>query len=300
VIVHPDNPLTTLDRGALHDVFTGKVTDWAQLGGTPGPIAIYARDDKSGTYDTFKHLVLAKDPLVAGARRLADSNALADAVAGDPQAIGFIGLAYIRQARALAIGDRGAAPMLPTSFTITTEGYLLARRLYAYTTPRPRTPLVTELVGFAMSPAGQDVVAQAGFVDLTIGLIDPPPCDARCPRRYAGLVRGAQRLSLDFRFRPGSDVLDSRGARDLDRVVQFLRGQPGARLALFGFSDSSGAPAANQQLSQQRAAAVASALETRGVHPALVEGYGAARPVAANSDDAGRERNRRVEIWRVR
>ncbi len=42
---------------------------------------------------------------------------------------------------------------------------------------------------------------------------------------------------------------------------------------------------------------VARELETRGVHPALVEGYGAARPVAANTDDGGRERNRRVEIW---
>ncbi len=242
VIVHPDNPLTSLDRTALHDVFTGAITDWRQLGGAPGPIAILARDDKSGTYDTFKHLVLGKQPLVASARRFADSNALADAVAGDPQAIGFIGLAYIRSARALAVGDRGAPPMLPTSFTITTEGYLLARRLFAYTTPRPRTPLATELVGFALSPAGQGVVARTGFVDLSVGLIDPPPCDARCPRRYATLVREAKRLSLDFRFRRGSDVLDSRGARDLDRVIQFLHGHPGARLSLFGFSDSSARP----------------------------------------------------------
>jgi phosphate transport system substrate-binding protein len=297
VIVHPDNPIATLDRAALHDVFAGAITDWAALGGAPGPIAVLARDDRSGTFDTFKHLVLGATPLAPAAGRFADSAALADAVAGDPRAIGFVGLAYVRGARAVAIGDAGAAPLLPTSVTVGTEAYLLARRLFAYSAPRPATPLAAELLAFALSPAGQEVVARAGFVDLAVALVDAAPCDASCPRDYAAQIAGARRLSLDFRFRRGEDALDSRGIRDLDRVVQLLHDHPDARVRLFGFSDSSGGRDANRRLAQARADAVARALAVRGVRAAVVRGLGAARPVADNRDAAGRERNRRVEIW---
>ena len=296
VIVHPNNPLAALDRSQLHDIFTGKLADWGQLGGA-GPIHVLARDNNSGTFDTFKSLVLAGDPLLPGAERFADSSVLSDRVASDPAAIGFIGLAYVRSARALAVGDAAAAPKLPTSFTVTTEGYMLSRRLYLYTPPTPRTPLATELVSFALSPQGQTVVRDAGFIDLSVALRDGDPCDARCPRAYAALIAHAQRLSLDFRFRTGSEDIDSRATRDLDRVVQFLRGYPAARLLLLGFSDAAGAPSANLRLSQHRAATIARELELRGVHAVRVEGIGAAMPVASNATEADRQRNRRVEVW---
>jgi phosphate transport system substrate-binding protein len=297
VIVHPNNRLRTLDRTALHDVFTGKITDWSALGGTPGPIAIYARDDKSGTYDTFKHLVLGGDPLAATARRLTASDQLADQVATDPAAIGFIGLAYIRSAKALAVADTGIAAMMATSFTVTTEDYLLSRRLYFYTLPSPRTALVAELVSYAMSAQGQHIVRDAGFVDLTVALRDSEPCTARCPPSYASATAAAKRVSLDFRFREGSDAIDSRATRDLDRLTQTMRSYPGARLLLFGFSDGSGDPATNLELSRQRAHTIAAELASRGITAATVEGLGAVLPVASNANPAGRDRNRRVEVW---
>jgi phosphate transport system substrate-binding protein len=287
VIVHPNNPLRELDRAALRDIFTGKIASWAQLGGAPGPITIYARDANSGTYDTFKHLVLADGNLPAGAKRFDRSDALADGVASDPSAIGFIGLAYIRSAKALALREPGLQAMLPTSFTVTTEDYMLSRRLYFYTTPRPRTALVTELVSFALSPQGQNVVRDAGFVDLDLVARDGTPCNARCPKRYAELTAHAKRVSLDFRFRAGSDEIDSRATRDLDRLVQLLRREPNARLELLGFSDES------VKLSRDRAEMVAHELAARGVAVGVVDGFGAAMPVASASDD----RNRRVEVW---
>jgi phosphate transport system substrate-binding protein len=297
VIVHPNNKLTTLDRGQLHDVFTGKVADWSELGAAPGPITILARDDKSGTFDTFKNLVLGSDKLAAAAQRFAESDVLADKVASTPSAIGFIGLAYVRSAKAVSVGDSGAAPKLPTSFTVTTEEYMLSRRLYLYTTPTPRTPLATELVSFVLSAQGQAVVRETNFIDLSVALRDGDPCDARCPRDYAAMTARAQRISLDFRFRSGADEVDSRASRDLDRVVQFLRGYPNAKLLLLGFSDSAGIPIANVKLSQHRAATIARELETRGIHPAIVDGFGAAMPVASNATEADRQRNRRVEAW---
>jgi phosphate transport system substrate-binding protein len=297
VIVHPDNPVRGLTRDQLHDVFTGKIADWSGVGGRPGPIAIHARDDRSGTYDTFKHLVLGGDPLASSAKRLAASDALADAVATDPAAIGFIGLAYVRSARALAVGDAGAPSMLPTSFTVTTEDYMLSRRLYFYTTPKPTTPLVAELVAFTLSAQGQSVVRENGFVDLAIALRDATPCGSRCPPRYASATAQAKRVSLDFRFRTGSDELDSRATRDLDRLVQMLREHPSGKLILLGFSDASGDTATNNKLSSARAQTLARELAARGVTPAVVEGFGGALPVASNQTEPGRERNRRVEVW---
>jgi phosphate transport system substrate-binding protein len=297
VIVHPNNKLVTLDRAQLHDIFTGKVTNWQQIGGAPGPITVLARDNKSGTYDTFKSLVLGSDALIGSARRFAESDVLADTVASDPSAVGFIGLAYVRSAKALQVGDAGAAPKLPTSFTVTTEEYMLSRRLFMYSTPQPRTPLVTELVSYVLSPQGQTVVRDTNFIDLSVALRDGDPCDLRCPRTYAQLVSRAQRISLDFRFRTGSDDVDSRAHRDLDRVVQFLRGYPNAKLMLLGFSDSAGVPLANVRLSQMRANTIARELEVRGIRAALVDGFGAAMPVASNTTEADRQRNRRVEAW---
>jgi phosphate transport system substrate-binding protein len=297
VIVHPNNPLRALDRDALRAVFTGQITNWGAIGGAPGPITVLARDAHSGTFDTFKHLVLGKVELAAGARRFEQSDGLADQVASDPAAIGFVGLAYVRSAKALAVGEPGAPAMLPTSFTVTTEGYMLSRRLYLYTAPRPRSPLIADFVSFALSAAGQEAVRTAGFVDLELVVSDPPPCDERCPARYAALVRGAHRLSLDLRFRHGSDRTDSRATRDLDRLVHFLQRHPGNQVLLLGFSDSSGDPAQNVRLSRERARVIATELAARGVRAAAVDGFGAARPVSGNRTESDRERNRRVEVW---
>jgi phosphate transport system substrate-binding protein len=297
VIVHRNNPLRTLDRATLRAVFTGEITDWAQLGAPAGPIHVLARDHNSGTFDTFKALVLGKAELRAGTPRYEDSVALADAVAADPDAIGFIGLPYIRATKALAIGDAGAPAMLPTSFTITTEGYLLARRLYLYVPAQSRSPLATDLVSFALSAAGQDVVREVGFVDLDVVAGEGIVCDARCPKRYAELVARGHRLSVDFRFRYGRDEPDSRATRDLDRLVGYLARHPGSQVMLLGFSDSSGDAAYNVKLSQSRATSIARELATRGVHAAAVDGFGAAMPVSANATEPDRERNRRVEVW---
>jgi phosphate transport system substrate-binding protein len=299
VIVHPNNPLRALDRKALRDVFTGAITDWSELGGPAGRIEVIARDERSGTFETFRQLVLGKDALRAGARRFADSEALSDAVARSPQAIGFVGLAYVRSARALAVSEPGATPMLPTPFTVATEAYLLSRRLYFYLPARSSSPLASELVAFALSPRGQTAVGKAQFVDLSLTLRDQA-CDLRCPRAYAAVVSGAQRVSVDLRFLSGSNQPDSRAVRDLDRLVALAHDHPGSRLILVGFSDSLGSVRTNARISLERAQAIERELVTRGLQPQAVRGFGAALPVASNSTESGRERNRRVEVWLAR
>jgi phosphate transport system substrate-binding protein len=301
VIVNASNSLSDLSKDDIKRIFTGGVTDWSQVGGGHGAIKVYARDDKSGTFDSFKSMVLAGAPLVASAQRFEDSNALSDAVASDPNGIGFIGLPFIHNAKAIAVSEKGADALRPTRLTVATEDYSLSRRLYLYTPAIARTKFTRMFVEFALSKQGQDEVAANGFVAQNVELESPAVAED-APDAYKQLTRNAERLSLDFRFQPGKAEQDNKALADLDRVVSLIadRGNAGDRILLFGFADSTGAPEVNQALSLSRARMIANQLIQRGLKPAVVRGFGSELPVASNDTDDGREKNRRVEIWMKR
>lgn len=110
-------------------------------------------------------------------------------------------------------------------------------------------------------------------------------------------MQGGSRLSLNFRFNSGTFELDNKAQRDLERVIRFFEMNPGQRAFLIGFSDSTGNPEHNRRLSLQRAGVVRDQLLARGINVADVHGLGDLAPVASNATPAGRERNRRVEVW---
>ena len=297
VIVHPNNPLRSLDLEQLRGLFTGKATEFPGAVTHAAGVHVYARDDQSGTYDTFKHLVLGDEALAASCKRLMDSSALSQAVASDPQGIGFIGIAYVRGAKAVAVAESGASPLYASAFTVGTEDYALSRRLYLYVPVRGAQKSALDFVNFALSAEGQAVVRASGFVDLDVQAMEARPCDARCSPRYAQLTKNAKRLSLDFRFRAGRSELDSRGLRDIDRLITFLHEVPDAKLMLLGFSDSRGSLEQNAALSRERARKVEEELSARGLHASFVDALGQEMPISSNVNEAGRERNRRVEVW---
>jgi phosphate transport system substrate-binding protein len=298
VIVNAANPADQLDKEKIMHIFTGEITDWSQLGSFSGAIKIYARNDNSGTYDTFKSLVLAGKPLAPGAQRIEDSKALSDAVAADPYAIGFIGLPYIASAKPIAVSEKGTQPLLPTRLTVGTEDYLLSRRLYLYAPPSPSNKYTREFVEFALSKKGQDVVGASGFVAQNVAQV-AQTVPAEAPAEYKWLTKDANRLSLDFRFESGQTALDNKARVDLDRVVSLIADLkiPADKVMLFGFSDKIGSPAANQALSLSRAKAVESQFIQRGMNPAIVRGYGSGLAVASGDSEESQARNRRVEIW---
>lgn len=298
VIVNASNPIHTLRKDQIMRLFSGDFTSWSDVGGIGGTLKVYARDDKSGTYDTFKNLVLGSKSLVSGAQRFEDSNALSEAVAGDPHGIGFVGLPYVHSARAISVSEKGASALQPTRLTVATEDYPLSRRLYLYTPASPQNKLTRRFVEFALSQQGQDAVAASGFVAQNV----TPQTEviaANAPGEYKQLTNGAQRLSLDFRFKTGKSDLDNKAVVDIDRVVSFIADlkYTGDRIMLFGFADSTGSRDANIALSLNRAKVVQDQFVQRGLKPTIVRGFGPDLPVASNDTEEGREKNRRVEIW---
>jgi len=300
VIVNPANPVSHLSTAQLAMLFSGSVDNWSAFGGPYLPVRVYARDANSGTWDSFKSMVLKKHDkkLSPKAERIESSIELSDQVSKEKGAIGFIGLPYILRAKALAISDEeNAQPIYPTSFTISTEDYPLVRRLYMYEPATVGTgSVIDQFIRFVLSEKGQDVVKEAGFISQNV-YKTRPVLSNRLPPAYMQLIKNAERLSLNFRFHSGTIMLDNKAQRDLDRVVKYFEDHPGQSAILVGFSDSIGEPAANQQISQQRAQAVEQALLARGINVQVVEGMGEAVPIASNITGAGRQRNRRVEIW---
>ncbi|MCF4997018.1 OmpA family protein [Pseudomonas syringae] len=300
IILHPDNPLQQLDTEQLARIFSGEAKTWENVGGSGGTIHLYARDDQSGTYDTFKELVLAQrgKVLSSAAKRFESSEQLSDAVSSDPQAIGFIGLPYVRQAKAVAIADGQSQAMLPLNSLIATEDYPLSRRLFFYLPPDSKNLWAKALVAFAQSPQGQTIVASNGFIAQTIQAIAVTP-NALMPEGYQSLSRHAQRLTVNFRFEEGSAILDNKARQDLARVLDYIKrhNKTDREVTLVGFGDAKDDPARADLLSKLRAMAVRRELVKNGVVLREVRGFGALMPVAANSADEGRIKNRRVEVW---
>ncbi|WP_060479154.1 MULTISPECIES: substrate-binding domain-containing protein [Pseudomonas] len=299
VIVHPDNPLPQLSTDQLAQIFSGQIQRWEQLGVAGGGIHLYARDDRSGTYETFKALVLepAHVELASQAQRFEASDELTARVSADRQAIGFSSLAAVHGAKVLAVAESNAPAVLPDRQQVASEDYPLTRRLYFYL-PANAKPQARALADFAQSPAGQAIVAAQGFVSQQV-VAQPVPAQVGMPPRYRTLSKQAQRLSVNFRFQEGSASLDNKALRDVMRVTEYLRqaGKLQNKAVLVGFGDPKDTPGRAALLSRLRAQAVRRELAREGVEVLEVTGMGDELPVADNRREQGRLRNRRVEVW---
>jgi phosphate transport system substrate-binding protein len=301
IIVNPSNQISQLSVDQVRGLFDGKITVFDQVGGISKPVNVYRRDDKSGTFDSFKTLVMAGLPITSSAKSFEDSHELSAAVSGDVSGIGFVGHTHIGDSRAVPIGAPGQQALLPNRFTIQTEDYPLSRRLYLYSISESSNPEVAKFISFVTSKAGQSIVEKQKFVPLEIVTKRPlPPVGSSSA--YQSVIAGAERLSVNFRFNTGSDQLDNRALADLDRVTEYLisTSTKPSRLVFIGFADNVGDPTSNEILSKERANAVAAALKSRGITPGRITGFGAENPVASNATPEGRERNRRVEVWVTR
>ena len=306
LIVHQSNTIKTLSVAQVADIFSGALTDWSQLSGREGPITVYARDDKSGTYDFFKDTVLNPHgkSLAANAQRFEDSQKLSDAVSNDPDGIGFIGLNYVGTNKVIALSDTGVDARKPSLLTVKTEDYRLSRRLYLYSAEKPTNPNVYKFIEFAVgSNDGQQVVASTGLINL-----DPTPAaiDRRDPNdvrnrstRWRSLTKGATEIATRFRFSGVSEDLDTRANRDIERIVNLLSHPPysGKEVILIGFTDASGSPEYNKMLSQSRADIMKKTLNKMGVKVQSAVGLGAEAFVAPNGTHENNVKNRRVEVW---
>jgi len=299
IIVHSANPIVQWSLPQLVKIFSGEINNWSALGGKDLPIRLYARDEASGTWDSFKTMVLDASgaTLALPAKRFESSTELSDSVAKDEGAIGFTGLPYVRRAKLLAISStKNSKAILPTHFTVSTEDYPLARRLYFYLPQKNINSDAEDFVKFTATERGQSIVEDMGLVSQNIKT-GQPFNNNFYPEEMRSLTARSQRLSINFRFKDGRDELDSKGMSDLERLVKYVEINSPQRVQLFGFSDSEGDKAQNVELSLRRAKVVEQHLIARGIYPLVARGMGEEAPLANSKSEEGRRMNRRVEVW---
>jgi len=297
VVVNPSNPIEQLTVEQVAQIFSGKIRNWREVGGLNHAINIYARDDNSGTWDTFSSLVLGKSHnLSASAARFESNDQLSDSVARDVAGIGFVGLASVRRSKALAIQEQDSTPLLPEPLYVATEDYALARRLYMYTPAYGNKPEVDEFIAFAHSITGQKIVEEIGFISqnpisLAVDTVDSP-------RIYSALTQHGKRLSINFRFVPGDANLDNKAKQDVQRVVDYINKNKddSIQIQLVGFSKLKATESRAKVISKLRTAAVKAELFRQGIVTDAIIGLGADLPVAANEGRSALK-NERVEIW---
>lgn len=160
LVVHPDNPINKISKEDIKKIYTGEITRWDKLG-EKGTIVVISRDAASGTFEAFNTLALEKAKLTDAALMLASNLEIARTVAQTPGAIGYVGLGYLTdEIKALKVNG-----VLPSEATVNDESYPLARPLYMYTNGTPKG-LAKNFLDFVMSPTGQQIVREAGFVPV--------------------------------------------------------------------------------------------------------------------------------------
>ncbi|MDW7732150.1 MAG: phosphate ABC transporter substrate-binding protein [Methanolobus sp.] len=163
IIVNKDNPLESLSIEQLRDIYTGKITNWKELGGNDEEIEVLVRDSSSGTYGFFKEHVLNDEEYYQSAITEPNTEAIVGEVAEDSAAIGYIGLAYMDDSvKMLGLGTEDEI-FYPEAELIRQGTYPLARPLQYYTNGRPEE-VVKEYIDFVLSDAGQEIIANVGYL----------------------------------------------------------------------------------------------------------------------------------------
>ncbi len=173
VVVNPSNPVNELTIPQLADIFTGRITNWRQIGGEDRPIVLVSRESNSGTYTYFLENVVrqgrkdSKDLFSPDALLMPSSEGISSEVRQNPNAIGYDGLGYVTpDQKALRIAARpGAAYVPPTVDTVVGGTYPIARPLYMITRGEP-SGVIADYLKWIKGPEGQAIVRQLGFVPL--------------------------------------------------------------------------------------------------------------------------------------
>jgi len=171
IVVNPANPVNGLTLQQISDIYTGKITNWRQVGGEDRPIVLLSRESNSGTYVYFLENVIRlgkKSDLLFAADTLLmpSSEGISVEVRQNPNAIGYDGLGYVTpDQKMIAVArDPNGPYVLPSVETVNDDSYPISRPLYMYTAGQP-TGAIKAYLDWILSE-GQTVVSELGFVPL--------------------------------------------------------------------------------------------------------------------------------------
>lgn len=321
-VVAPGNPVRSISLLDLARVFGGVIDNWQALGGPDAPIVLHLRDRASGFGQAVTDRLLKPSglSLAAGAVRHATDSELARAVAHDRLGLGLAAFSETGNTQPLTLVGACGFRLNAGHRTVKTEDYPLTAPMFLYLPARRLPAIGRDFLSYLRSPPAQIVIRRAGFVDQAPEEIGIEAQGDRVANAIAQagaeitledlqrLVRTLapmRRLTISFRFEPGSTRLDAQSRSNVQQLARALEtGQYDTREMHFvGFSDGQGPAASNRRIAEDRARevrdAVIAAAETADFDRVTLrtDAFGEALPMACDDSAWGRQVNRRVEVW---
>jgi phosphate transport system substrate-binding protein len=174
VVVNPANPVSQLTLSQISDMYTGKISNWKEVGGEDRPIVLLSRESNSGTYVYFLENVIRlgkKSDLLFSPDTLLmpSSEGISQEVRENPNAIGYDGLGYVTSdQKTIAVARDATGPfVLPSVETVNDGSYPISRPLYMYTPGQP-TGTIKAYIDWVLTE-GQGKVLELGFVPIEAG-----------------------------------------------------------------------------------------------------------------------------------
>jgi phosphate transport system substrate-binding protein len=166
IYTNPSNPVKTLSIPQLRDIYTGRITNWNQVGGKNARIILYGRENSSGTYGFFKEHVLNNLDFASATQTLPGTAAIVNAVIKDPNGIGYGGFGYAKGVGIASVSTTtGGQAFTPSESTIKSGSYPISRFLYIYLRNRP-TGVLKNYIDWILSDEGQKIVTQVGYFSV--------------------------------------------------------------------------------------------------------------------------------------
>ena len=173
IIVHPSNRVFELTVDELAAIYSGKITNWQEVSGEDTEITLYGRQSTSGTYTFFMEEIVKGD-YSPRMRNMEGSQAIVDAVSQDTSGIGYVGIGYVvdehdlplRSIRLVSVGTSKGGPYFSSIDETSYDYYPINRPLYLYSSEAELNPARDLFFEFMLSPSGQTVVENTGFVSI--------------------------------------------------------------------------------------------------------------------------------------
>lgn len=173
IIVNPNNPIESLTLKQISDIYSGKISNWIDIGGEDRPIVRLSRETNSGTHVYFLEEVLrlgdkeVKTLFSQDTLLLPSSEGISSEIRINPNAIGYDGLGYVtHDLKVIAVAkDEDDHFVIPSVETVINNSYPIARDLYMYIDGEP-TGIIQEYLSWIFSPEAQRIVKDLGFVPI--------------------------------------------------------------------------------------------------------------------------------------
>jgi len=173
IIVNLENPVDNLTLQQISDIYSGQIINWKEVGGEDRPIVRLSRETNSGTHVYFLEEVIRlgekenKTLFSQSTLLLPSSEGIGAEIRQNPNAIGYDGLGYVtEEMKVIGVAmEEGEDYILPSSDTVNSGQYPIARDLYMYTNGEP-SGSTKEYMDWILSSEAQMIVAELGFVPI--------------------------------------------------------------------------------------------------------------------------------------